>query len=134
MGRKINNNKMSGTKTRASTLEKFLRSCETKSKTDYNFVSLNKRKYKITDEGTLKKLYLKSFPTFNSKRCTQLIPKPRGLTPIHIDIDLRLSCETMIPNDIFIELAKKICEQSGLDHVDVVITRRVACYFDPQNM
>ena len=123
MGR--NNNKMFG-------LERFLRSCETTDSTDYNFVSLNKRKYKITDGDKLKKHYLKSFTKFSSTRCTQLIPKNKGLTPIHIDIDLRLSSETIIPNSAFIEVAKLICEQAEIPGVEVVITRRVAGYFDPK--
>jgi len=82
----------------------------------------------IDDYEKFKKLYLRSYPKFTKTTGTQLIPKNGGVSPIFIDIDLRLTEITSIPDQVFIDLAQEIVKQMDIDVVEAVLTRRVAAY------
>jgi len=120
-------------------LIKYLAKCKTRSKVKYNFQSLGSKrngrkqqggKYYIENYETFKKLYLSNYVKFTELKCSQLVFKNRDKSPICIDIDLRLSKPEVIPDKAFIDLASNICIIANLGPVNVVVTRRTACYYD----
>ena len=118
-------------------LQKFLKDCKRNKNDNYNFVSLTGGRYFVKEDDFRKfmDLYINAVSHFSAKEFTSLAwrpPKNLDFQPLCVDLDIKLSKNIVIPNDVFIELSEWICDivicKTKLDSVPIALTRRPKNY------
>ena len=102
----------------------------------HNFVLLTGGRVNILDKPLFLEKYLKSFPSFSAKYPGALVFKvPKNkLYPLILDIDVDLSREVSLEEDLYLKLTQYILDQftnvtGATEGVEVVLSRRPgSCY------